>query len=365
MQKLLFLVVFLVSITSVMAQPGLIPPRFIIDYSDPLPHSYLHNQGLSKGLLINNYHLRTGVFEKGDAIRFSGKPMSKAHILYHERYQGEGKDRRKIASAELYIKNALKFTGYIPKGSLIGLSIEHKKTMQVMNIYIRLGENLSAHMSNEMKIYGLIFDEGDFLYDLCDCKYAGKQSYERIVFLGNRQRNTIKQDELQQLLDNTDCSSKRFLIDLSISETKKEILLKNYDVLAARPENPRWEYHYKRKEYSNTSFLEWAMKRHPHLAKFPYAPLNRDRSIIGISFINDQKQAMNLYFKIYKRYEDYNRNEITLTHFKFVEGNFFCDMENYPVDDCSKPRFIDEFDLIQVTKYAISKQKLEQILKDK
>ena len=75
---------------------------------------------------------------------------------------------------------------------------------------------------------------------------------------------------------------------------------------------------------------------------------------------------MNIYFKIYKRYyEDYDRNQITLTHFKFQEGNFFYDMEKYKECDCSKPKFIDEFDLSNIQNYAITQQELDKILKNK
>ena len=364
MRKLIHLVVFLVSITFVVAQPGHTPPSFMIDYSEPQKYNCFPAHTMLRDSLVNNYNFSADVFAKGDTIRFTKKSSIKHPYLHHDYSFGKKRNKRKIAYTRLFVQDFWRFGRFVPKGSLLGLSLEHKKTKQVMNIFVRLGEPLSTRRHNKIYIYGLAFEEGDFFYDLCHCKYTSKPSYERMVYVGNRRKNSIKRDELQQLLNGASCSSKRFLIDLGASDITKETFLKNYDVLAAKLNNQIRFYHYKRKGRLTPSFLKWEIKKHPYISYFPYRTFTKEQSIIGISFINDQKQAMNLYFKIYKRYEDYNRNQITLTRFRFVEGNFFYDMENIQLDNCSKPHFIDEFDLSQVTKYAVSKQELEQILKN-
>ena len=363
MRKLIQAFFLFISMTSVVAQPRHTPPSFIIDYSAPGTPNYFLPQTMPRDSLVNNYSFSIDVFDKGDIIRFAKKSSIKNQSPHIEYYLGKRRHKRKIAYTRLFFEDFWRFGRFVPKGSLFGLSLKHKKTKQVMNIFVRLGEPLSTRFLNSINIYRLEFKQGNFFYDLCDCKYAVKLTHPPIISLGTLKNHAIKLNELQALLAHQDCTPQRFVIDLSTSVIKKEPFLRNYDVLAARLEYQNWIYHYRRKKSLNPSFLKWAIKQHPSLVKYPYLPLTKDGTIVRISFINDQKQAMNLYFKIYKHYEDYNRNEITLTHFKFVEGNFFCDMENYPVDDCSKPRFIDEFDLIQITKYAISKQKLEQILK--
>lgn len=338
----------------VQAQPGHKTASIVVDYEN--------YQGIPEHSLLNNYNIRIRVFEEEDSLQFSGETLQYLDSIYIDRYkigiitQGQLLELPIITPYE--INNTILYDRYIKKGTIVGINLEHKKTKRIMTLFIRIGYGMPYFGdNNQLIIYGLEFYEGNFFYDLCKSNYISSYKYSNngvwIKSKSEADKHSISLNSMRQLLQNNDCTDHYFVLDLKTISNDVKLSLKSFNVRTS-------EYKNLIGYYDLEKFLEKDIQN----IDFKYVSLYLNPSFAIISFENIDKKQMNIYFKIYKRYEDYNRNQITLKNFQFQEGTFFYDMETYSECDCQQPQFVDEFDLSNIQEYAITEEEINKILEE-
>ncbi len=72
---------------------------------------------------------------------------------------------------------------------------------------------------------------------------------------------------------------------------------------------------------------------------------------------------MIIFIKIYKRFEDEQKNKITISDFHFEKGYFYFNMETYNIDLIQKQsQFIDFIEMNKIVKLEISQEEAKNLL---
>lgn len=355
----------------VFSQPGGRPVSFKIDFSKDF------NQTISLQDIVNKYEIRTYIFRNN--VQFFEKKEIKNYV-YFSNGQGHlnnyGPFLEKNTSAlvqkypgflEILVENSdnqIK-NNRIVSGSILSLQLKDKITKKVMNIFVRINRSIPyVGIHNSIIIKNLSFVEGSFFYDLIGYQYApvnadffNNENKDEGSISFSSYSNTISVEKLNSILSQNDCTPPYLNIVAKSTESLNK-LLTLYAIQVTNSQDSAFKSDTDDVVRSYQKLLE----KNIYMG-YSFQDNVSNGIIICLKLIRnlDQKE-MYIFFKIYKNYEDFNKNEITLANFSFETGYFYVDMESYGKNHCNaKPRFEDYFDLKNIKDYRITKEQLKNI----
>lgn len=369
-----YIIILILSPMYIFSQPGGRPMAFKIDFS------IKYDQNISLPDFTKKYEVRTYIFR--NKVQFYTKEKIE-NLIYFSNGQGylnnsgpfleENRDvfkKKYPGFLEIFLENddnqIEKKNNKIESGSILSLQLKDRTTKKVMNIFVRIKRSIPyIGTNNSITLKGLSFVEGSFFYDLIDYQYspvtfdyANYENREEASLVFSSYSNTISIEKLNSILLQKD-STPPYLNIVTQSVKFRDEILKSYQIQITNTKDSNFRI-------DNRDILRELRDQANNI----YIPYTLEDNIESGAVIclrltsNLDKRVMSIFIKIYKKYEDYNRNEINIKNFSFEDGYFYFNMESDKEDKYhTESKFVDNFDMSDIEDFRVTKEQIENSLK--
>lgn len=292
-------------------------------------------------------------------------PLDMQSVDFEKIYQN-----RKLLMSQNHIQidiennNLISYLGSAKAGDFVLFQTREDNTNRFMRVWVRVHRNLA--LQDIIDVIQFKFEAGTFFYDALRpfghfSLYKEGMNSEKwnmfsplILNLQTINKKRIAEKTLQRIANKDRIATpKEFIIPKS-NGIEEELIKFKFLPFSA----------HKNDTLIGKERFYIRANTHEYLGYFSIRQVTVENyKTIGLSIMNEKGALMNILFKIFKRYNDDNLNQINLKGFQFKKGNYYYNMETYSKDDCqTESMFINEFDIDNIENHSITYEEMNTIL---